>query len=669
MLARFGGWKGLLEKFEKPFMIAFGAILLTAFLMNLEFNLLESSLYDFRMRMGAQPFPSQQIALITIDDVTTNRLDEFSPLPLDQHVRFLETIEKYNPKAVGYLVDMSRVTQAYPELLRSEWSARFVGVASRLETKGTPFILGTPFDVNGEVVPPYPLSAVPHSVAVIHKDGNVFGEDKITRRALLSLYGKSVFHREMAERLGAIDPADAVRGQFTEASIDADYFFFRYHGPTAYGAKNESTTAYPVYSFIDIMEGRVGYRELQDKIVLVGTMSRDDSSDFTFTPYSKRAFTNPKLVVHANILDAVMNNRGIVRAPTLLNAICTFLVTGFVIWSVFTYTPLYGVFNTITLALGFLLVGQVLFSIRGLWIREAQPLVGIFLAYYLAVPYRLIQEYKSRWDYQRKNEILLQVEELKTNFLRLVTHDLKTPVARIQGLAEMSLRKIGPKIDPQDRENLKHIMNSTDELNHFITSVLELTKVESNRVRLQLESKDVNQLIEQALDRFAPQAEKMNIKLESQLEPLFPIKLDTSLISKVIHNLIDNAMKYSPQGSMVTVTTREIGSYVEIAVIDQGIGLSPEEISNLFTRFYRAKNDRTTLVSGTGLGLYLTKFFIEAHQGRVEVQSEQGKGSTFKIFLPTELVLAQDGEPVRPGLKTQGIDNQATAKPGQKVSS
>lgn len=653
MFARFGGFKGLLEKFEKPFMIGTGAILLTAFLMNLEFNMLESSLYDFRMRMGAQPYPSQNIALITVDDNTTSRLEEFSPLPLDQHVRFLETLEKYNPKAVGYLVDMSRVVQSYPELLKTEWSARFVGVASRMETKGVPFILGTPFDVNGEVVPPYPLSAVPHSVAVIHKDGNVFGEDKITRRALLSLYGKSVFHREMAERLGAIDPNSTIRGQFTESVVDADYFFFRYHGPTAYGQNIEKTTQYPVYSFIDIMEGRIGARELQDKIILVGTMSRDDSSDYTFTPYSKRGFVNPKIVVHANILDSVMNNRGIIRAPGLLNAICTFLVTGFVIWSVFTYTPLYGVFNTITLALGFLLVGQVLFSIRGLWIREAQPLVGIFLAYYLAVPYRLIQEYKSRWDYQRKNEILMQVEELKTNFLRLVTHDLKTPVARIQGLAEMVLRKTASKIEAPEQEHLKHIMNSTEELNHFITSVLELTKVESNRVRLQLESKDVNLLVEQALERFAPQSQSMSITLEMNLEPLFPIKVDTSLITKVLHNLIDNAMKYSLAGSTVWVTTREIDSFVEISVVDQGIGLSSDELSNLFTRFYRAKNDQTTVVSGTGLGLYLTKFFIEAHQGRVEVQSEKGKGSTFKIFLPTELVIA-DGETVRPGLKTVG---------------
>jgi signal transduction histidine kinase len=278
----------------------------------------------------------------------------------------------------------------------------------------------------------------------------------------------------------------------------------------------------------------------------------------------------------------------------------------------------------------------MIFQFKGLWIRESQPLVGIFVSYYLAVPYRLIREYKKRWDYQRKNELLTQVEELKTNFLSLVTHDLKTPVARIQGLAEVLLRGSSDRIHHQEKEMIRHMIWSTEELNRFISTILELNKVESNHLKLRFESKDINQLIEKSLEDLKAQARARQIKIISNLEPLFPIKIDASLISKVINNLIDNALKYSPPLSQILIESKEEGNWIIISIVDHGIGMSPEEQQSLFTRFYRAKNDTTVSIPGTGLGLYLTKYFIEAHHGRVEVESEKNKGSTFKIYLPIQ---------------------------------
>jgi signal transduction histidine kinase len=629
-------WKILIRRFEKPVVILAGAGVLTTILLNLGFSLLEANLYDLRMIYGSQPKADPEIVLVSLDDTTTKELDELSPLSLDYHALFLESLSALQPKAIGYLIDMNRVDQASPEIYTSAWSTRFLAAANQLEARGIPMLLGTPFDVTGEVVPPYPLSALPHSIAIIHKDGNVFSEDKVTRRALTELYDKHVFHVELAQRLGLIPQNKAVQGNFEVPEIDAKFFFFRYHGNPAASPADSKKQGYKQIPFIDVLRGAVDPALIQNKIVLVGTITRENSGDYASTPFSKSAFTNPKLVVHANVLDSVIHDDGIILAPAWVNWVITFSTITFVLWWVFTSTPLYSLFATITLAFVFMFIGQAMFSLRGLWIRESQPLVGILIAYYLAVPYRLIREYKKRWDYQRKNELLMQVEELKRNFLSLVTHDLKTPVARIQGLAEVILRRTSDKLPDSERQNLRQIIFSTDELNRFITSILELSKIESNRVQLNLESKDLNQIIERSIEMLQPQARAANITLNSELEPLFPIKVDASLISKVINNLIDNAIKYSKQDSTVTIRSHEVNQHVEISVQDQGIGLTDQELGNLFTRFYRAKNDTTTKVSGTGLGLYLTKYFIEAHHGRVEVQSQKNLGSVFKIFLPIE---------------------------------
>lgn len=644
-------WQAV-ARFEQPLLhgggILLGSGLLTAVLLNLDFNLLEANLYDLRMARGIQAEADPNIVVVAIDDASTQALDEFTPLSMDVHARFMESLERLNPRAVGYLVDLNQVNQLNPEAAKL-WSKRFVESAQRLQDQGTAVILGTRYDVTGEIVPPYPLSTLPHAIAVIHKDGNVFAEDKVTRRAFVNLNGKPVFHTELAQMLGLVPRDYKPAGTFYVREADADTFFFRYHGSTLLDAEHPERLPYRKHSYSDILLGLGDPDALRGKIVLVDTLSRDDSSDFALTPYSKSSFASPKLIVHANILDSIIHDDGIIRVATWANWLTTFAVTAFVLWWVLNSTPLYGVFSTLSLVLSVLVMGQVLFQLKGLWLRESQPLVGIFVGYYLVVPYRLIREYKKRWDYQKKNEILTQVEEMKTNFMYLVTHDLKTPVARIQGLAEVLLRKSADRLLDRDKETLSSIVQATDELNHFITSILELSKVESNRLQLCFESKDINQLIERSVEGFKAQARARKTQLKTDLEPLFPVRIDTGLMAKVINNLIDNALKYSPPGSCVSISSREEGDWIRISVTDQGIGMSEAEMENLFTRFYRAKNDTTTKITGTGLGLYLTKYFVEAHGGRVEVESVLDQGSTFRIYLP--LAGTAVGQPGAPGLK------------------
>ncbi|MEK6704852.1 MAG: CHASE2 domain-containing protein, partial [Bdellovibrionota bacterium] len=385
--------------FEKHIMITGAATALATILTVISFDLLEAKLYDIRTKIGFQIKPDQNITIITLDDATTTSLNEYSPLPLDFHAILMEQLEKLDPRAVGYLIDFGTINQVNPDLFQTKWATRFVDAAMRLQGRGSQVLLGTSYDVTGEVVPPYPLSMLPHSVAVIHKDGNVFSEDKVTRRALVELNDRAVFHIDLARRLG-LAPIDRYpRGTFNVPEIDSRYFFFRYHGDT-------TASSYERVSFLDVLKGNLQPGFLKNKIVLVGTLSKDNWSDFAVTPYSKQPFMNPKLAIHANILDSVIHNHSIVRLPVWIELLTTVAVTVFVMSWVLTSSPLGGLFSTIGLCALFMIFSQLLFQFKGVWLRGSEPLLGILLGYYLTVPYRLIREYEKRWNYQRKNELL-----------------------------------------------------------------------------------------------------------------------------------------------------------------------------------------------------------------------------------------------------------------------
>jgi signal transduction histidine kinase len=271
----------------------------------------------------------------------------------------------------------------------------------------------------------------------------------------------------------------------------------------------------------------------------------------------------------------------------------------------------------------------------GFWLPLVHPLLAMFFTYYLIVPYRAILEYKKRWEVQEKHDLLVQVEEMKGNFLSLMSHDLKTPVARIQGLAEMVLRQGG--LLPAQQDELDQIISSTENLDKFISKILNLTKVESNEIKLNVKSKDINKILEQCVQKLAFQARSKDIAVDLELDPLFPILVDASLLIQVFTNIIDNAIKYSPPGSRIKVSSKEVaGKYIEVAIEDTGGGLEEHEVQQLFTKFFRGKSIPGDQSKGSGLGLYLSKYFIELHRGRVAAHSVKGSGSRFTIQLPIQ---------------------------------
>lgn len=606
--------------------LSFGIALLLAFVaLSTDLYRVEAFFFDLRMRLKGDEAISPQVLLIPLGDKALPAGASIDSIAT--HRTALANLIAQKPRAIVYL---NRFDPAEVEARPAEAEA-FVALAQTAEKEGVKVFLGSDVDLSGEVLPPYPLSLLPHYPAILHKDGTLFAEDKVMRRMLLTAFGRPAIHLRAAypdltdDELLALVPK--IRGAYYYKPAEAWHVLIRYPRNTA-----ATLNGFPRLSFSDIVEGK-NLGAATGKILLVETMRKEPMNDYGYTPYSRDTYTNPRLVVHGASLDTLLKNNGIILLSRYFDAALTFLFALTLAVVGITMRPSRGVIALLFLSVSLFFASVLAFQF-GYALRLVHPLLAMFFTYYLIVPYRAIFEYKKRWEVQEKHDILVQVEEMKGNFMSLMSHDLKTPVARIQGLAEMVLRQ--GNLSENQRDELAQILESTESLDKFISKILNLTKVESNEIKLNKRSKDLNKILEQCVTKLAFQAKAKNIQVELGLEPLFPIPLDPALLNQVFTNIIDNAIKYSPPQSRVRVLSREVGDQVEVTIEDSGEGLDAKEMEQLFTKFFRGKSHPGDPTKGSGLGLYLSRYFIELHDGSIEAESRRGEGMKFVVKLPLE---------------------------------
>jgi PAS domain S-box-containing protein len=226
-----------------------------------------------------------------------------------------------------------------------------------------------------------------------------------------------------------------------------------------------------------------------------------------------------------------------------------------------------------------------------------------------------------------------QAEELKSTFVSVVSHELKTPVALIKGYAE-TLRREDVEWDRDTmQESLAVIGEEADHLTHLIDSLLEASRIQAGGLKLEPTDVNLPRLAERVVDGFRTQTEIHTFEID--FPPDFPrVWGDPERLREVLSNLVSNAVKYSPEGGTVWLGGRVDGTGVTIYVADQGIGIPAEEQGRIFDRFHRVDSGLRRSTEGTGLGLYLVKAIVEAHGGRVWVESAPGRGSIFMFTLP-----------------------------------
>jgi two-component system phosphate regulon sensor histidine kinase PhoR len=236
-----------------------------------------------------------------------------------------------------------------------------------------------------------------------------------------------------------------------------------------------------------------------------------------------------------------------------------------------------------------------------------------------------------------------ELQRTQRDVMALVTHELKTPLTAIQGMSELLSQF---EMDAGRRREMHLIINDeAKRLARMIDEYLDLTRLESGARQLRLAPLRIEQLIERSLLLLDPVAERAGVKIARDLSPdLPPILGDADLIARAVTNLVDNAVKFSPANTTVTVSARADGSVVLIEVIDRGCGVAPEFLPHIFEKFYRVPRAANADVPGAGLGLALVREVAELHNGTATVESHPGKGSVFSLYLWEQIKAERAGE-------------------------
>jgi signal transduction histidine kinase len=216
-----------------------------------------------------------------------------------------------------------------------------------------------------------------------------------------------------------------------------------------------------------------------------------------------------------------------------------------------------------------------------------------------------------------------------------MSHELRTPLNAVIGFSEVLLQRMFGALNDKQDEYLKDIYASGQHLLSLINDILDLSKVEAGRMELAPAPFHLPTALENAVTLVKERAARHSITLELDLDPrLGELVGDERKVKQVLLNLLSNAVKFTPEGGRITVKAGRTDEAVEIAVTDTGIGIAPEDQAAIFEEFRQVGTDDARKLEGTGLGLTLAKKFVELHDGRMWVQSELGRGSTFTFTLP-----------------------------------
>jgi len=623
VLSRFKNFE--LSKFA-PLVVTLVFILI---LIQYSFSPLEAIFYDSLVKTDLSSSQiDSPVVLVVLDEESDQFLGESYPYTYASHSRLIKKIINDGPLLINYFVSMSEPDSE----VEAKYQSQFIEELKNFSPTNEKFRFGTEIDSLGEMLPPESMRELGFNLGQIYKDQIIFSKDEVVRRAILNISGEDSIHFWTAKKFREFKnmpnlDVTSLKGSYFNSEADARFTLFKY-------PSNPLKQKIKSIPFHKVIVGNFSKGFFKDKIVLVGSHYLSNSSDFVLTPFERESFKTSTLNIHGQIVEALINEKTVFEVPDIFSQAAAVFLAIFLSFLISRVQPVRGLLITISIIVVLLITSYLLFMTSGLWLKLSHPILSIFVVYYIWVPFRAIEEYQTRYAIQEETKLLKQVDRLKQNFISLMSHDLKTPVAKISGI--LDILKIKFNNTPEQSELLENIESSTKELNNFINSILDLTKIESQNLTLKKESKDINKIIENIISKLSFEAEEKEMKIETNLSPLYPIQIDPVLMNRVISNLIENAIKYAGKGKTIWISTWDDQDWVYVEIKDNGVGISPEDLLHVFDKFYRVKNDSSHQIKGTGLGLYLVKYFIELHSGNISASSRLNEGTSFIIKLKNQ---------------------------------
>jgi len=270
----------------------------------------------------------------------------------------------------------------------------------------------------------------------------------------------------------------------------------------------------------------------------------------------------------------------------------------------------------------------------------------------MRVTFAELTEHNARL--QRAVARLEELDRLKSNFLATMSHELRTPLTSVIGYAEMMAEGLAGPISGDQKDYLTTILGKADQLLGLITAVLDVSSLESGQLAIERAALSLADLVASELATFAPQAGRRGIAIQLDTCPDTVVIGDRRKIRQIVSSLVSNAVKFTPDRGKVGVALRrgplvaheagqgEAGPAIQLVVSDSGIGISRDQVAKIFEPFFQVDSSSTRAFGGTGLGLTLAKAYVEAHGGRIWVDTTPGQGSTFTATFPSVLP-AEDG--------------------------
>ena len=224
---------------------------------------------------------------------------------------------------------------------------------------------------------------------------------------------------------------------------------------------------------------------------------------------------------------------------------------------------------------------------------------------------------------------------MKSSFLATVSHELRTPLTSVIGYSEMLLEGLAGDLSPEQREYVRTIMEKGDQLLALISNILEISRIEAGAVTLLRQPLDPGALVEEIVNAARAQANRRRIAIAFAATPGLPqVLVDREKMRQALVHVLGNAVKFTPEGGAVRIEVRPAPTGVEVAVIDNGIGIPAAALPRIFDAFYQADSSSTREYGGAGLGLTIARSFILAHDGEIRVESVPNKGTTVVVKLP-----------------------------------